>query len=146
MVDQSSDFYAQLRGKVRNWAKTKDGKTNKWAEYLLFAPDLFHLLCKLTIDPDVPAEGKVKLAAAIAYFVSPLDLIPEAIVGPVGYVDDIALAAYVLNSIINKTDPSVVRKHWAGEGDVLNVISHILKVADEMVGAGLWRKLRGLVK
>lgn len=146
MVDQSCDFYAQLRGKFREWAKTKDGKTNKWAEYLMFAPDLFHLLCKLTIDPAVPASEKVKLAAAIAYFVSPLDLIPEAIVGPVGYVDDIALAAFILNSIINKTDPSVVRKHWAGDGDVLNVISHILKVADEMVGAGLWKKLIGLVK
>jgi len=146
MADQSSDFYSQLRTKMRDWAKSKEGKTSKWAEYLLFAPDLFHLLCKLTIDKDVPAPEKVKLGIAIAYFVSPLDLVPEAVVGPVGFVDDIALAAYVLNSIVTKTDPAVIQKHWAGDGDVLETIKHILAVANEMVGTGLWRKLTGLVK
>ncbi len=110
------------------------------------APDLFHLLCKLTIDKDVPVVEKAKLAFTIAYFVSPVDLVPEAIVGPAGYVDDIALAAFVLNSIINKTNPKVVTKHWAGDKDVLLVIKEILKVADEMVGSGLWRKLKAMVK
>ena len=116
-----------------------------WAGYLLVAPDLFHLLCKLTLDKEVPAKEKAKLAIVIAYFVSPLDLIPEAVVGPVGYIDDIVLSAYVLNSIISKTNPEVVIKHWAGDQDVLEVIQEILKVADEMVGSGLWRKLKGLV-
>lgn len=142
---QEGDFYQKLREKFRKWASSKEGKTNKWTEYLLFAPDLFHLLCKLSIDKNVPAKQKAKLAGAIAYFVCPIDLIPEAIVGPVGYIDDIALAAYVLDSIINKTGPSVVKKHWAGDQDVLEVIQHILEVADEMVGSGLWKKLKKVV-
>lgn len=33
-------------------------------------------------------------------------------------------------------------KHWAGDGDVLNVIQQIIEVADEMVGSGLWSKIR----
>ena len=41
-----------------------------------------------------------------------MDLVPEAIVGPIGYVDDIALAAYVLNSIVNNASPEVVQRHW----------------------------------
>ncbi|MFC1550906.1 YkvA family protein, partial [Candidatus Neomarinimicrobiota bacterium] len=94
---------------------------------------------------EVPVKEKAKLAAAIAYFVSPIDLIPEAIIGPIGYVDDIALAAYVLRSIINDTNPEVVQKHWAGDTDVLKVIQNILEVADQMVGSGLWKKLKGLV-
>jgi uncharacterized membrane protein YkvA (DUF1232 family) len=40
-----------------------------------------------------------------------MDLIPEAMLGPAGYVDDVALAAYVLNSIVNTTEASVVTKH-----------------------------------
>ena len=75
----------------------------------------------------------------------PLDLIPEAIAGPIGYLDDISIAAYVLNSIVNNTSPEVVRKHWAGEKDVLDVIQQILKKADEMVGSGLWKKLKRLI-
>ena len=101
-----------------------------------------HLLCKLALDPDVSAKSKVKLAGAIAYFISPLDLLPEALLGPVGYVDDVALAAYVLNEIVNESGDELVRRHWAGHGDVLALTKQILEVADEMVGGGLWEKLR----
>lgn len=141
-MNKNIDFYQQLRMKIRRWLESKEGGNNKWAEYLMFAPDLFHLLCKLSLDPEVSTNEKAKLAAAIAYFVSPIDLIPEAIIGPIGYADDIALAAYVLNSIVNSTSEDIVIKHWAGDGDVLKVIQQILKVADEMIGSGLWRKVK----
>lgn len=146
MANQESDFYMKLREKMKKWLASKGGSTHKWAGYLMFAPDLFHLLCKLSIDQDVPPKEKAKLAGAIAYFISPIDLVPEAIFGPAGYVDDIALAAYVLNSVINNSSPDIVRKHWAGETDVLEVIQKILEVADKMVGSGLWSKLRGMFK
>lgn len=145
MVDQKKDFYQDLRVKIREWLKTKEGMDSKWSEYLMFAPDLFHVLCKLSIDKDVPIKEKAELAGAIAYFVSPIDLLPEALLGPLGLVDDISLSAYVLNSIMNKTDPEIVRKHWAGEDDVLGVVKKILNVADEMVGKGLWKKIKRLI-
>lgn len=141
---EKDDFYKRLKDCIRNWTKSKDGKTNKWVEYLMFAPDLFHLLCRLAVDPDVSVKEKAKLAGAIAYFVAPIDIIPEALVGPVGYIDDIALAAYVLNSIINK-NPEIVKKHWAGDEDVLKVVKSILKVAEEMVGSGIYKQIKKVV-
>lgn len=140
MSKQNDDFYQKLRKKIRNWAQTEDGKTNKWSEYLMAAPDLFHLLCKLSMDSKVSTKEKAKLVAAITYFVSPIDLVPELILGPVGYVDDIALAAYVLNNLINKTDSEIVKKHWAGDKDILILISNILAIADEMVGVK-WKEI-----
>ncbi len=145
MAVQHPDFYHELRAKVKTWINSDAGKDHKWAEYLLATPDLFHLLCKLSIDKDVPITEKAKLAGAIAYFVSPIDLLPEALIGPLGYADDISLAAYVLNQIVNKTDPEVVKRHWAGDGDVLDLIQQILEKADQMIGSGLWRKLRDLI-
>jgi uncharacterized membrane protein YkvA (DUF1232 family) len=139
---KEQDFYQNLRMKMREWSTSSDGSTNKWAEYLMFAPDLFHLLCKLVLDKSVYVSDKTRLLAAIAYFISPVDLVPEALLGPAGFVDDIALAAYVINSIIKNTDAEVVSKHWAGDGEVLGVIQSILGVADEMVGRGLWKKLK----
>jgi len=139
------DFYRRLRRKVQRWTQSKEGKANPWADYVLLAPDLFHLLCKLALDPEVPKAEKAKLAAAIAYFVSPLDLIPEALLGPIGYADDVALAAYVLNGIVNKTSPEVVARHWAGDGDVLEVVRRTLVAADRMLGSGLWKRLKKLV-
>jgi uncharacterized membrane protein YkvA (DUF1232 family) len=141
---QELDFYQTLRRKIKDW-ETKEGANHKWAEYILLAPDFFHLLCKLALDKDVPTKEKAMLAAALAYFVSPIDLIPEAIIGPAGYVDDIALAAYVLNSIITKSDEELVLKYWAGEEDLLDLIKRILKTADEMLGSGLWKRAKRLI-
>lgn len=141
---QDLDFYQTLRVKIKEW-EAREGVNHKWAEYILLAPDLFHLLCKLAIDKDVPIKEKGKLAGAIAYFVSPIDVIPEGLLGPAGFADDVALAAYVLNSIIRTSDEEIVLKHWAGEQDLLDLIKEILKVADEMVGNGAWLKIKGLI-
>ena len=72
---QRLDFYQLLRRKIKDW-ETKGGENYKWAEYILLAPDLFHLLCKLAVDKDVPKKEKAKLAGVIAYFISPIDVIP----------------------------------------------------------------------
>ncbi|MFK4784819.1 YkvA family protein [Fusobacterium sp. MFO224] len=140
MLEKNNDYYQKLRKKIRNWTQSKEGKTNKWSEYILTAPDLFHLLFKLSMDREVPTKEKAKLAAAIAYFICPLDFISEVILGPIGYVDDIALSAYVLNSIINNIDPEIVKRHWAGDQNILILIKKILEVSDEMVGHK-WKKI-----
>jgi uncharacterized membrane protein YkvA (DUF1232 family) len=142
MNERQWDFYQRLRSRMREWLRSQEGSSHQWVEYLIWAPDLFHLLCRLSLDKRVPAGEKVKLAGAIAYFVSPLDLVPEVILGPVGFVDDIAVAAYVLHSVVNSTDAEVLREHWAGDEDVLQVIRSVLAVADRMIGSGLWDKLR----
>jgi uncharacterized membrane protein YkvA (DUF1232 family) len=142
MTDHGADFYQKLRVRMREWQQTGGGATHPWIEFLMWGPDLFHLLCKLSLDRDVPVGEKAKLAGAIAYFLSPVDLIPELVLGPAGYVDDIAVAAFVLNAMLNRIDPVLITKHWAGDEDLLKVIQAILGVADRMVGSGLWAKLR----
>lgn len=144
MNEDKNDFYQNLRKKIHDWLQSDEGKSYRWSKFILLAPDFFHLLCKLSMDKDVPLTEKGKLAAAIAYCVSPIDIIPEAFFGPVGYLDDAALAAYVLNSIVNKTNPEIIRRHWAGEEDILEAIQSTLKAADKMLGKGLWNKLKKL--
>lgn len=142
-MSNNEDFYQKFREDIHKWIKSDDGKVHKFADLILLGPDLFHLLTKLSMDKDVPVSHKVKLGTAIAYFISPVDLIPEALLGPVGYIDDIAVAAYVLNNLINDTDPELVRKHWAGDEDILKLIQRILDAANSMVGAGLWKAIKG---
>jgi len=146
MNSQQADFYQMLRAEIRTWLKSEVGSMSQWGEYLMFAPDLFHLLCKLSLDPDVPIVEKVKLTAAIAYFISPIDLIPGFGFGPLGYVDDIALAAYVLNSIIKSAGPAIVRRHWAGEGDVLEVTTTILEFANRTLGGGFLKRIEQIFR
>jgi uncharacterized membrane protein YkvA (DUF1232 family) len=99
------------------------------------------LLLRLSQDDRIDAKQKSKLTGALAYFVSPLDLIPELLLGPPGLVDDVALTAYVLHDVLETTDPAVVREFWEGSTDVLDLIRQILSAADTMVGGPVWRRL-----
>ncbi len=94
------------------------------------------------MDERVPSKEKAKFIGVIAYFISPIDLLPEFILGPIGYLDDIALTAYVLNNYINDTDSQIVRELWAGDQDILSSIKNILSIADKAIGSGLWKKIQ----
>jgi len=113
----------------------------QYAEIILASPDLFMLMVRLSRDESVSRINKARMAGAVAYFINPLDLIPEAVFGPAGLVDDAALAAYVLHEVLETTDPAVVREHWEGSADILDLIRQILESADAMVGGPVWRRL-----
>lgn len=146
MNKKEEDFYKNLRIKINKWLDEKVGRNHPWSEYILLAPDLFHLLTKLVVDSDVPDTKKIKIAASILYFISPIDFLPEALLGPVGYLDDVALAAYILNDIINNVDPVIVSRHWAGEKDILALVKTILANADKFLGTGIWKKIKNKFK
>lgn len=143
MEERHEDFYQKLRRRIQGWLAGK-GENYCYADYLLVGPDLFHLLCRLAGDRRVPPSEKAKIAGAIAYFVSPIDLIPEGLIGPLGYIDDIALAAYVLNSVINAGHGEIAKEHWAGEDNLLDVIQQVLELADKVVGSGMWARLKSM--
>lgn len=138
----SEDFYQVLRARIARWLEGK-GKGFKHAQLILIAPDLFHLLTRLMLDSRIPALEKARLGAVVVYFVTPVDLMPEAMLGPAGYADDVALAAFALSRLINSGHGAVARELWAGDGDLLELLQQILEAADEMVGKGLWTKLKG---
>jgi uncharacterized membrane protein YkvA (DUF1232 family) len=145
MPIQESDFYTSLRNRIESWLTTDEGRGSQWTDYLLAAPDLLHLLAKLSMDPDVPVKEKAKVGAVLAYFVSPIDIVPEALGGPPGLLEDIALAAFVLKGIVSNTNPEVVQRHWAGDRNVLELIQNVVERADAMLGAVTWRRVRKLV-
>ncbi len=145
-MEKEMDFYRKLRVKIVDWIETEAGQKNKWADYILLVPDFFYLLVKLAMDKEVSLDDKAKLGLAIAYFISPIDLLPEMFLGPIGYLDDLAISAYVLNGIINHTSAEIIQKHWVGDGDILQKIKDVLAKADEMIGSGLWQKIKNTVK
>jgi len=137
--EKQQDFYQKLRIKIANYlSKNKF----EYADILLLGPDLFHLLVKLSLDQRIEPIKKTKFAFAIAYFFSPIDLFPEMIFGPLGYLDDIALAAYILNDYVNNNESEILYEHWAGQSDVLASIQNVLTLANKFLGEGLWNKIK----
>jgi uncharacterized membrane protein YkvA (DUF1232 family) len=146
MGEREEKFYRKLRKNITDWLSKKTNLDFKWREYLLLVPDIFYLMTKLVQDPEVPSSKKVMLISAIAYFISPIDLMPEAFLGPIGYLDDLGLAAYVLNDLLNSVDAQIVKKHWVGDVDILFVVKKILLNIDNIIGKGIWEKIKGKVK
>ena len=138
---REDEFYYKLRKTVKIWAGGDKSQANRYADYILIGPDLFMLMNRLVQDERLSQRDKNKLHGAMAYFINPLDFIPEAILGPAGLVDDVALAALVLHDTLEHVDPSIIREHWEGDADILDLIRQILNVADTMVGGPIWRRL-----
>lgn len=142
-----ADFYIKLRDKVSAWHGSKAANKPEYANYILMVPDFFYLLVKLTLDSRVPAIDKAKFAGVIAYVFSPIDFVPEAIFGPLGYLDDLVLACYVLNLYINQQEEAnqaVVRELWPGDQDVLAMIQSVIQKADKWVGSSVLERLKAV--
>lgn len=135
-------IYERIRARIEKWARSKNGRNSRWVDQLLALPDFVRLLFGLSLDPDVPVKHKAALGMVLAYILSPIDIVPEALFGPAGYVDDLALVAYCINQLVNHVDPRLVLRHWYGRPDLLKFCRHIIAVADEMIGEGLWRKVK----
>jgi uncharacterized membrane protein YkvA (DUF1232 family) len=88
---------------------------------LLFIPNMVLLCGRLLTDARVPKTEKALVAGAIVYAIIPLDLIPD-VIPFVGQIDDAYLIAMTLLRLIDRTDPAVVREHWNGGGDVVQLI------------------------
>jgi uncharacterized membrane protein YkvA (DUF1232 family) len=112
---------------------------------LLVIPNLLLLSARLMVDPRVPAKERLLVAGAIVYAFVPLDLIPDMLPF-VGQVDDAYLIALTLLRLMSVTDPRVVREHWRGGGDVVELIGATALIAGKMLPQKIRRVLTSRVE
>jgi uncharacterized membrane protein YkvA (DUF1232 family) len=107
---------------------------------LLFIPNLLLLCLRLMVDPRVPATERVLVAGAVLYALIPLDFIPDMLPF-VGQVDDAYLVAISLLRLMTVTDPLVVREHWRGGGDVVELVGSTALIAKKLLPPRIRRVL-----
>jgi uncharacterized membrane protein YkvA (DUF1232 family) len=90
-------------------------------------PDLIRLITRLVGDPVLPRAAKIALGAAALYLLSPVDLVPDFI-PLVGYIDDVLLAAVLLDGILNWVDRGLVLKYWPGNPASLDTLARTARV------------------
>lgn len=100
------------------------GRRSRARELAALLPNLVVLFRGLLADPRVPRSSKRWLWFALAWCISPIDLIPEFV--PVaGPLDDAIVAALVLRHVLRRTDRAVLADHWRGEPATLDAIIHL---------------------
>lgn len=112
---------------------------------LLFIPNMLLLSVRLLADPRVPAIDRALVAGAIVYAIIPFDLIPDMIPF-VGQIDDAYLIALTLLRLMERTDPKVVREHWSGGGDVVELVGAAALLAGKFLPQRIRRVLTSRVE
>lgn len=112
---------------------------------LLFVPNMVVLCGKLMVDPRVPAKERLLVAGAIVYAIVPLDLIPDMIPF-VGQIDDAYLIALTLLRLMTIAEPDVVREHWRGGGDVVELIGSTALISAKFLPKKIRRVLTSRVE
>ncbi len=100
-------------------------------------PDIARTIVRLAGDPILPTATKVALAAVVLYLLSPIDLIPDFIPG-LGALDDILVAAVVVDGLLNWVDRGLVLKYWPGSAESLERVAR----AAQMLAAWVPRRLK----
>ena len=133
-------LYDRLRTRVANIPEP--GQGSGMGDILLLLPDFTVLLARLLRDPRVSRRSKLIALFGIGYVLSPIDLLPALLLGPLGLLDDIVVATAALSRLINHVHPDVVRAAWPGQGDALDAIQRAAQWCERILG----RKLRGFVR
>lgn len=123
-------LYDRLRAQVRTPSLEVGSGIG---DFLLLLPDLTVLLARLIRDDRVPLGAKAIALLGFGYAISPIDLIPSLVFGPVGLVDDLMVVTAALSRLLNDVHPDVVRSHWAGKGDALEVIQKVTHWSETQV-------------
>jgi len=128
-------IYDRWRAALR---KPLPGASPDLRDALLALPDLVVLVLRLLRDGRVRPGDKAIAVLGVAYVLSPIDLMPEFVFGPLGLLDDALVLALTVSRLVNRVHPDVVRAHWSGQGEVLDAIQRVTAWAE--------RRLSGRVR
>jgi len=122
------DFYDMLKEEIEAYEGRHD-------DLIYLAPEFYLLMTNLLDDPRLPHRLRPAVACAVAYFILPADIIPEDLLGPYGYVDDIWLCAFVAHHVQDVCgDVPILRDNWQGEGEIGGLTSEILGKEEDLIG------------
>ena len=134
ILENADQYYQELRDSMKLLKVKYNDST---FEVIFLLPDLFVYMCRLLADKEVSKKYKVLLAAALIYLVSPIDLIPEAIIKhPIAYSDDLALVLLTIKRGFDGkyVTKSQVKKHWPGDMDLLENIGEWYAAVVDVLG------------
>lgn len=140
-------FYDRLRGRITRSVERRSGKLGKGTvRVLLVVPDIFILMVRMVLDREIPNHTRALIGGALAYFLLPLDFLPEALLGVGGYVDDAVLAAAVLSQVLGTELEPYARKHWSGSEDIRVVLRDIASAGRSLLGESVFDRLKRLLE
>ena len=89
----------------------------EYEPFIDHGPQLFKILTDLLNVDDISLDHRLIISAAIAYYVVPMDVIPEQEYGPYGYIDDIYITSYVIKKISETYGFELLEELWESDSE-----------------------------
>src|SRR2546421_11100353 len=125
--------------------KSKLELKSRMKNLLMFFPNMVALTARMMVDSRVPRTERALFAAALIYAIIPFDFIPDMIPF-VGQIDDLFLISLTLLRLIDRTDDVIVREHWRGGGDIVQLAESAATIAPLLMPKRIARVLLAKVK
>lgn len=152
--DRLDRFFQSFITKINQWDENVDRYRDRYAilralplrsilRIMRAGPEILHLLISLVNHDEISRQTKSRVSAALAYFIFPFDVLPEGIVGPVGYFDDLVIALMLIDYLLNgdnEQEKAVINELWQGEPGELEVLRSLVQ------GINLVRYVSGKVR
>jgi len=87
------------------------------------------LIFKFLFNKEIPLKEKWWIIIPVIYLLSPVDLIPEPILG-FGFVDDLVMLTYLLSVVMDKTK-KYNNKNEASEEKIIENVDYEIKDDEE---------------
>jgi uncharacterized membrane protein YkvA (DUF1232 family) len=117
----------------------------KWdditGEVLLLVPNIAKLLVRLMRDPRISIRRKILVGAVIGYVLSPINLIPDFIVG-LGSLDDLIFVSLAVDLLMRDSGEEIVREHWDGSVDGLDLVRSVFAWGADLLPEPIHRRFR----
>lgn len=137
--------YDRLRRRIVEALERRGRLGRALSEPLMLAPDLLVLLARLCLDRDVSPASRQLILGALAYFLTPVDLLPEAFFGVGGFLDDVVLVSLVLRHSLDAELEPLAVKHWSGDQDLRIVLADVSAAGAALLGLDLYERLKGFL-
>ncbi len=118
------DFYDTLCENLETYS-------GEYESFIDYGPVLFKTLCEL-LNCEIDYSLRLPICGAIAYYVTPEDVIPESVYGPYGYIDDIYLSSCVLKMVAETHGYEFIQEK-SSVADIKNIIDECEAKSHEML-------------
>lgn len=120
------DYYSFLKDKIDRI----EGEINPAIRHL---PDFILLLSDLLNIKKITQDERNRIFIALGYLLTPVDWIPEIMVGLEGYIDDVYVICYVLAELIGSYGIGPVADLWGGQADFHDAFMQSFKSSREVL-------------
>ncbi|MEJ2382743.1 MAG: UvrD-helicase domain-containing protein [Gammaproteobacteria bacterium] len=148
--EEQAEYRQAIAGEIADWAEEARRRADPWWPAVERTPDYFDALVALAARPELNDHQRRVVHRVIKYLVSPLDLLPEFIYGPMGFREDLALIAAAVDQLTEALgadllaacgfaadDPGLALVRKRAEADIEEDVRyhlHLLLEADSVAG------------